>query len=404
MYRKPIFDAVRTMLKRSFSRDEIEALDRACDLAEAVVEPRPPAAPRPSAAIPAAGSAAPDHVLGGLSEEFESAGRGPGTVSSGIGDPGGVSYGTYQLSSKAGTCRAFVRNEGNRWAARFGANPPGSAPFTAAWKAIATAERGDFGKAQHAFIERTLYRPCVNAVADRKGLDLDKRGNAVRDVVWSCAVQHGGAPIILVDAIDRVERDTDRNSAEYDRKLIEAIYQARIDYVLDVASNKKLPQGQRDQLISITKVRYPAELAKALAMLDGAVVSAAPALAAPVADGSIDGNMVARAAGVAVKSISVKIGKLHPKMEAVIRAVADCAREMGLPQPVITSGNDSRHMKGSLHYENCALDFRGNNIKVAVGRTLAQRVAGSLGPKYDVVFEVFQVSANNHLHVEYDPA
>src|SRR5262249_46471025 len=40
--------------------------------------------------------------LGSLSEKYESGGRGPGTVSTGKGDLGGVSYGTYQLSSKVG--------------------------------------------------------------------------------------------------------------------------------------------------------------------------------------------------------------------------------------------------------------------------------------------------------------
>ncbi len=46
--------------------------------------------------------------LGSLSEQYESGGRGPGTVSLGRGDPGGVSYGTYQLSSTRGTVRQFV--------------------------------------------------------------------------------------------------------------------------------------------------------------------------------------------------------------------------------------------------------------------------------------------------------
>ena len=404
MYRKPIFDAVRDMLKRGFSRDEIDALDRACDLAEAALDPGQPAPPRPKAAVPAVGAVPSAHVLGGLSEEFESGGRGPGTVSSGIGDPGGVSYGTYQLASKAGTCGTFVRSEGKPWSSKFGAHLPGSPPFSAAWKAIAAAEADAFGKAQHAFIERISYRPCVKAVADRKGVDLDTRGNAVRDVVWSCAVQHRGAPTILIEAIDSVERDTDRASSDYDRKLIEAIYKARIDYVLDVASNKKLPEAERKQLISITEKRYPRELANALAMLDGAAAPPPPTAVAAAADGSIDGNVVAKAAGVAVKNASVKISKLHPKMEAVIHAVANCAKDLGLPQPVITSGNDSKHMKGSLHYANCALDFRGNNLKIAVGRTLAGGVAGALGASYDVAFEVFQDSANNHLHVEYDPS
>ena len=90
-------------------------------------------------------------------------------------------------------------------------------------------------------------------------------------------------------------------------------------------------------------------------------------------------------------------------MEAAILAVAQCASNLALPRPVITSGNDSTHMKGSLHYENRALDFRGNNLKVAVGQDLAARVGAILGKDYDIAFEVFENPTNNHLHVEYDP-
>ena len=49
-------------------------------------------------------------VLGSLSSKYETGGRGPGTVSSGIGDAGGVSYGSYQMTSRprGGTVARFV--------------------------------------------------------------------------------------------------------------------------------------------------------------------------------------------------------------------------------------------------------------------------------------------------------
>ena len=404
MYRKPIFDAVRVMLKRGFSQDEVEALDRACDVAEAALGNGAPLREKPKPTASETGPTPASYVLGRVSEEFESGGRGPGTVSGGENDPGGVSYGVYQLASKTGTCAAFLRSEGKPWAEKFAGHKPGTQAFTAAWKASAAAEPEAFRRAQHGFIERTHYRAVVNSVAARKGVDLDERCHAVRDAAWSCAVQHAGAPMILIDAIDRVERETGRDDPQYDRDLIEAIYKARAAYVLEVARNPHLKQAERDLLVSITVNRYPRELTKALAMLDGAA-AAAPASgpSAPTGRTLIDGNAVARANGVGVKSSAVKIGNLHPSMEAVIVAVAQCAREMALPRPVITSGNDSRHMKGSLHFVGRALDFRGNNLKIAVGRSLRDKVAGRLGADYDVLFEVFENPVNNHLHVEYDP-
>lgn len=124
----------------------------------------------------------------------------------------------------------------------------------------------------------------------------------------------------------------------------------------------------------------------------------------PHPDDAIDGRKVAADNGVAVKSASVQISKLHPKMGPVIIAVAKAAKQLALPTPVITSGNDGKHKAGSLHGKNRALDFRGNNITDAKGAALQTAVAKSLGNDYDVIFEVFPANPpNDHLHVEYDP-
>lgn len=133
--------------------------------------------------------------------------------------------------------------------------------------------------------------------------------------------------------------------------------------------------------------------------LPGAM-AVSPAVARP---GSIDGNAVAAKHKVGVKSDTVKISNLHPAMEAVIAAVAKAADDLGLPKPVITSGNDSKHSKNSLHYANRALDFRGRDLTVAQGNALDKAVSEILGSKYDVIFETFADQNNNHLHVEFDP-
>ena len=76
--------------------DEVEIPDGATATAPSVpVTPMPPTGGRKE--------------LGKLSEEFETGGRGPGTVSTGVGDAGGVSYGSYQMTSKnGGTVLRFV--------------------------------------------------------------------------------------------------------------------------------------------------------------------------------------------------------------------------------------------------------------------------------------------------------
>lgn len=125
---------------------------------------------------------------------------------------------------------------------------------------------------------------------------------------------------------------------------------------------------------------------------------------APAASaGRVDGNAVAAENGVAVKGGSVRIADLDASMEPAIRAAAEAATRLGLPQPVITSGNDSRHMNGSLHYQNRALDFRGNNLTLEQGRRFEAEMQRILGDRYDIQFETFANRSNNHLHVEFDP-
>ncbi|MEJ5978554.1 hypothetical protein WG901_18020 [Novosphingobium sp. PS1R-30] len=242
--KKPVFDAVRLMLGRSFSQDEVDNLDRALDAA--LLSPSL-------------------HRLGALSERFESGDRGAGAVSRGRGDPGGVSYGIWQLSSRAGMAAAFVTGEGAAWRSDFAGAAPGTPAFSAAWQAIAAREPEAFVEAQHAFIARTHYRPAVTAVRQRSGLDLDARHPAVRDAAWSVAVQHGGAAGILVAAVARADAARARDATDYDRALVEAIYAERTAYVLRVAARTGGAQGR--VLEAITRNRYPAERRAALEML-----------------------------------------------------------------------------------------------------------------------------------------
>jgi len=208
------------------------------------------------------------YKLGSLSEIYESGGRGPGTVSSGLRDPGGVSYGTYQLASKTGAVADFLRGEGVRWSREFLGRAPGTAAFSAAWRKLAAREAETFADAQHAFIERTHYRPVVSAVRQQTGLDLDARARSVRDAAWSCAVQHGRAAMVLGKAVTAADRTAPRTSAGYDRTLLEAIYAVRGDYVRGLAATAA--PGVRRTMQDIAARRYPAELRAALAMLDAA--------------------------------------------------------------------------------------------------------------------------------------
>lgn len=162
---------------------------------------------------------APSGLLGSLSAWHESGGRGPGTVSSGKGDAGGVSYGIYQLSSRRGRPEQFLMREGAPWREEFGSARSGTAAFSRIWTAIAAREPETFGMAQHDFVKRTHYDVQIAHILAKTGLNLDRRGKAVRDAVWSTAVQHGPASNIVVRAL--------AGGNPEDHSLLKAIYAER---------------------------------------------------------------------------------------------------------------------------------------------------------------------------------
>jgi murein DD-endopeptidase MepM/ murein hydrolase activator NlpD len=183
-----------------------------------------PRIPEPPPSPGALGQALAD-ALGELSAKYETGGRGPGTVSTGSGDPGGVSYGSYQMATKTGTVARFVAQPGFPWAQDFQGFNPGTAPFTAAWKRIAASDTAAFQKAQHAFIKRSHYDLLVAKILNDDDLDINTRSRALQDVVWSTSVQHGGATPIVHRAICNVlAKPSDPN---FDKELICAIYAER---------------------------------------------------------------------------------------------------------------------------------------------------------------------------------
>jgi murein DD-endopeptidase MepM/ murein hydrolase activator NlpD len=193
--------------------------------------PPPPPTPTPTPTTPSSSSSggalgeALAEALGELSAKYETGGRGPGTVSTGSGDPGGVSYGSYQMATKMGTVARFVAQVAFQWAQDFQGLSPGTAPFTACWKRIAAAETAAFQSAQHAFIKKSHYDLLAAKILNDDGLDVNTRSRAVQDVVWSTAVQHGGGTPIIHRAIANCTAKP--SDANFDEQLIRAVYAER---------------------------------------------------------------------------------------------------------------------------------------------------------------------------------
>lgn len=212
---------------------------------------------------PVSGDVDTAYPLGSLSEQYESGGRGPGTVANNPGDPGGASYGTYQLASNTGTLGAFINSsDGQPYASELSGLQPGTAAFDQAWAGIANRDPSGFEQAQHSFIQATHYDPAVDHLRNTMGFDVSSRSRAVQNAVWSTAVQHGSD----VRPITNQFRGEDMNALS-DDEIISRIYgergrtSASGNLVYFSSSSSEIQQGVAN--------RFQQERADALEALEG---------------------------------------------------------------------------------------------------------------------------------------
>mgnify|MGYP002777941997 CR=1 FL=1 len=167
-----------------------------------------------------------DWHLGKTSIRFETGGRGVATVSTGVGDHGGVSYGAYQLSSRQGTLDEYL--SGSKFRHEFEGLERNSQEFIAKWKDVASREP-DFATEQHQFIKRTHYQPVVSDLA-AQGIDLTDRGRAVHDALWSTSVQMRSlGTTVFRRALEPAIASAGSLEALSDRQIIEAVQDYKID-------------------------------------------------------------------------------------------------------------------------------------------------------------------------------
>lgn len=176
-----------------------------------------------------------ENQLGGIAAKYESGGQGIDAI--GFDRMGGTSYGTYQISSKAGTMSRFIEYlKGNapQWAERLQSSGPANTGSTRGrmpleWKEIAAEDPVRFEKLQYAFIKESHYEEALSRISNVKEFDISNRSTALKEALWSTAVQHGpkGAADIFGRAIDRLQK---RGEEVTDKKLINEIYSSRSSY------------------------------------------------------------------------------------------------------------------------------------------------------------------------------
>lgn len=179
-------------------------------------------------------------ALGDLSALYESNGN-PGCVSTGAGDLGGISYGAYQLASSVGSVDEFIQWGMNQngfyadYANSLNKYDVNSDAFIQEWKSLAETDYNGFLQMQHDYIKSEYYDTACRYLAN-EGLHADNHSDALKDVIWSRAVQYG--PGNVVDLFNEALRYVPGYTEEWNLSWVDAL---RFDYDLIVGvyeSNK----------------------------------------------------------------------------------------------------------------------------------------------------------------------
>lgn len=150
---------------------------------------------------------------GDFSARYESGTAGSAAI--GYDKTGGTSYGKWQLSSKQGSLEGFLRyldaqgGDAAATAARLRAAGPADTggrqgAMPEAWKKEAQANPAEFERWQREYVRGTFYEPAAQSLPGGAAA-LASASPAVREMIWSTAVQHGAAG--ATDIFKKVWRD-----------------------------------------------------------------------------------------------------------------------------------------------------------------------------------------------------
>lgn len=178
---------------------------------------------------------------GALAAKFESGDEGIAAI--GYDGKGGTSYGKFQIASRPGTMRNFIsylRDKAPDMAQRLAAAGPAdtggkNGRMPTEWRKIAAEDPTRFEELQSDFIRTTHVEPAMSAITEATGVNFEQLPTALREVLFSTAVQHGpaGATRIINKAMESVSRDKllvakNTTSAQNEgRRLITQIYNLR---------------------------------------------------------------------------------------------------------------------------------------------------------------------------------
>jgi hypothetical protein len=179
--------------------------------------------------------------LGDVAIKYEVGVPKPGIIVNTPGDPGGKSYGPFQMSLNKGALAKYVQT--SEFKVYFIGVQLGSNDFDKVWLDLSAKYTSSFMQDQREFIRKRYYEP-VRRYASQQGLSVAMR--SIQEALFSISVQHSGFKAIIRRA--KVQLSADRRTVAQ----IHALYLARAQYVEGLTS---LP----DYIKSSIYKRYKAE-------------------------------------------------------------------------------------------------------------------------------------------------
>ncbi len=203
-----------------------------------------------------------DSSLGGVSAKYEAGGINPGMISSGVGDHGGKSYGTWQLSSNVGSLRSFMnwlKNVDTEIYTILSAHELASAGFDEAWQSVATSHYERFQKLQASYIYNTYCGPYIARVKDYYGVDLG-RSKALTELAFSTSVQFGPGAVSVLGKItpDMTDEEIIKTCYAYKRNNVATLFSGSSVKIQNSLKNNRFVTEEKD-LLSLINTSYDAE-------------------------------------------------------------------------------------------------------------------------------------------------
>ena len=177
--------------------------------------------------------------VGELTKKYETSNRGPGYISAGNtwGDPGGISYGSYQLETEQGTMQGYLNSTPDRFKQALRPLKINSDSFKVKWRQLAQEDPVGFEQSQFDYL---AHKPggYYAALEYAKQIGWNVYNIAMQAAIFSTVNQSGGWK-------EGIFNKAGIKSSDDLKTQINKLYDARANYFRRI----KLKQTVRDNII-----------------------------------------------------------------------------------------------------------------------------------------------------------